>query len=71
MFGLTNKRTLDKPVYCNGNNEMVNIFNQNYLICSRNPSVKAFRQYGHQCICESCHQKEDDIDIAKSVNCRI
>ena len=43
---------LDKPKYCNGNNEMVKIFNQKCVICFENPSGFAFRPSGHQCICE-------------------
>ena len=38
--------------YCNGNNEVVKIFNQMCVICLERNSDYAFRQCGHQCICE-------------------
>ena len=57
--------------FCNGNNEVVKIFNQYMLcvICYERDSVYAFRQCGHQCICEDCYQNRGDIDLLKCV-CR-
>ena len=57
--------------YFNGNNEVVKIFNQKCVICYERESVYAFRQCGHQCICENCYQNKGDIDILKCVVCRI
>ena len=48
------QESLFKPVYCNGNIEMVKIFNQECVICFEKTSDYAFRQCGHQCICENC-----------------
>ena len=56
--------------YFNGNNEVVKIFNQKCVICYERESVYAFRQCGHQCICEQCYQNKGDIDILKCVICR-
>ena len=56
--------------YFNGNNEVVKIFNQMCVICYERESVYAFRQCGHQCICEQCYQSKGDIDILKCVVCR-
>ena len=56
--------------YFNGNNEVVKIFNQKCVICYERDSVYAFRQCGHQCICEQCYQNKGDIDILKCVVCR-
>ena len=42
----------------NGNNEVVKIFNQKCVICLERDSIYAFRQCGHQCICEQCYQKK-------------
>ena len=56
--------------YCNGTNEVVKIFNQKCVICYEKDSVYAFRQRGHQCICEQCYQNRGDIDILKFVVCR-
>ena len=53
----------------NGNNELVKIFNQKCVICLERESVYAFRQCGHQCICEQCYQNKGDIDILKCVVC--
>ena len=44
---------LIEPSYTNGNNEVVKIFNQKCVICFERDSVYAFRQCGHQCICEN------------------
>ena len=41
----------------NATNEVVKILNQRCVICYERDSVYAFRQYGHQCICEQCYQK--------------
>ena len=56
--------------YTNGNNEMVKIFNQKCVICLERDSDYAFRQCGHQCICEQCYQNKGGIDILKCVVCR-
>ena len=56
--------------YLNGNNEVVKVFNQKCVICLERDSDYAFRQCGHQCICEQCYQNKDDIDILKCVVCR-
>ena len=53
--------------YCKGTNEVVTIFNQKCLICYENDSVYAFKQCGHQCICENCYQIRGDIDLLKGV----
>ena len=55
--------------YCDGNNEVVKIFNQKCVIYYERDSVYAIRQCGHQCICEQCYQSKGDIDILKSVVC--
>ena len=44
------KEGLFKPENCNGNNEMVKIFNQKCLISFENFTFYAFRQCGHQCV---------------------
>ena len=59
-----------EPSYTNGNNEVVKICNQKCVICYERDSVYAFRQCGHQCICEHCYQNKGDIDILKCVVCR-
>ena len=56
--------------YFNGTNEVVKIFNQMCVICYERESVYAFRQCGHQCICEQCYQSKGDIDLLKCVVCR-
>ena len=56
--------------YFNGNNEVVKIFNQKCVICYERDSIYAFRQCGHQCICEQCYQNKGDIDILNCVVCR-
>ena len=61
---------LIEPDYCNGNNEVVKIFNQKCVICLERDSIYTFRQCGHQCICEQCYQNKGDIDILKCVVCR-
>ena len=60
---------LIETIYCNVNNEIVKIFNQKCVICYERDSVYAFRQCGHQCICEQCYQTKGDIDILKCVVC--
>ena len=57
-------------IYTNGNNEMVKLFNQMFVICLERDSVYGFRQCGHQCICEQCYQKNGDIDMLRCVVCR-
>ena len=56
--------------YFNGTNQVVKIFNQKCVICYERESVYAFKQCGHQCICEQCYQSKSDIDILKCVVCR-
>ena len=56
--------------YFNGNNEVVKTFIQKCVICYERESVYAFRQCGHQCICEKCYQNKGYIDILKCVVCR-
>ena len=56
--------------YCNGTNEVVKIFNQKCVISYERDSVYAFRQCGHQCICDQCYQIKSDTDILKCVLCR-
>ena len=56
--------------YCNGNKEVVKVFNQKCIICYEKDSVYAFRQCGHQCICEQCYLSKEDINILKFVVCR-
>ena len=56
--------------YTNGNNEVVKIFNQKCVICLETDSDYAFRQFGHQCICEQCYQNKSGIDRLKCVVCK-
>ena len=56
--------------YCNGTNEVPKIFIQKCVICYERDSDHAFRQCGHQCICEQCYQNKGLIDILKCVVCR-
>ena len=37
--------------YCNGNIEVVKIFNEKFVIYNERDSVYAFRQRGYWCIC--------------------
>ena len=53
--------------YFNENNEVVIIFIQNCVICSVRDSIYAFRQCGHQCICQDCYEIKGDIDLLKCV----
>ena len=43
--------------YLNGINDLVKNFNQKFVICLERDSSYAFKQYGHQCICEECYKK--------------
>ena len=61
---------LIEPSYTNGNNEVDKIFNQKCVICFERDSVYAFRQCGHQCICDQCYKNKGDIDILTCVVCR-
>ena len=61
---------LIETIYANGNNELVKIVNQKFVICLERDSNYAFRQCGHQCVCEDCYQNKDKIDIIKCVVCR-
>ena len=49
---------LTETRYLNGNNEVVKFFNQKCVICYERDSIYAFRQCGHQCICQDCYQKK-------------
>ena len=61
---------LIEPSYTNGNNEVVKIFSQKCVICFERDSIYAFRQCGHQCICDQCYENKSDIDILACVVCR-
>ena len=61
---------LIETIYINGNNEMLKMFSQKCVICLERDSDYAFRQCGHQCICEQGYQIKGDIDILKCVVCR-
>ena len=64
------RKNLDNPAYCNGNNEMVRISNQKSNICFDDPSVYAFRQCGFQNTCKSCYEIKGEIDILGCLVCR-
>ena len=66
----TEDEILIEPSYTNGNNDVVKIFNQKCVICFERDSVYAFRQCGHQCICEQCYENKGDIDILTCIVCR-
>ena len=53
--------------YSNGNNEMVKILNQKCIKYLENRSAYDYGNCGNQCICESCYQNKDDVDILKCV----
>ena len=61
---------LIETIYTNGNNEMVETYSQKCAICLERNSDYAFRQCGHQCICEQFYRNKGDIDILKCVVCR-
>ena len=61
---------LIESIYTNGNKEVDKNFIQKCVICLGRNSVSAFRQCGHQCICEDCYRNRGDIDILKCVVCR-
>ena len=61
---------LIEPSYTNRNNEVVKIFIQKCVICFERDSVYAFRQCGHQCICDQCYENKGDIDILTWIVCR-
>ena len=42
--------------YCNGSKELVKIFEEKCVLCGERDSIYAFRQCGHQFICEDCYQ---------------
>ena len=56
--------------YLNGNNEVVKIFSQKCVICLGKDSIYAFRECGHQCVCQDCYETKGDIDISKCIVCR-
>ena len=47
--------------FCNGTNGVVTFFNQKFVICYEKDSDYAFRQCGHQCICEQCYQNRGEM----------
>ena len=57
------------PNYCNRNKEITKLFNQKYVISFEKPSVYAFRQCGHQCVCE-VFWTNLNIELLKYVVCR-
>ena len=59
------EETLFKLDYCNGNNEVVQIFNQKCVICIERDSEYAFRKNGYQCASQNGFNNEDDINIKK------
>ena len=61
---------LTETNYFNGTNEVVKLLNQKCVLCYERDSDCAFRQCGHQCICEQCYQNKGDNDILKRVVCR-
>ena len=56
--------------YLNGNNKVVNIFNQKCVVCLERDSIYDFGQCGHQCICQDFYENKTDIHILKCVVCR-
>ena len=56
--------------YLIGNNEVVKIFNQKCVVCLERDSIYAFRQCGHQYVCQDCYDNKGDIDILKCIICR-
>ena len=64
------EENLVETTYLNGNNEVVKIFNEKCVICLDRDSIYAFRECGHQCICQQCYDNKGDIDILKCVVCR-
>ena len=61
---------IETPPYLNGDNEVVKIFNEKCVICLERDSIYAFRECGHQCICQQCYENKGDIDILKCIVCR-
>ena len=55
---------------CNGNKKVEKLFSQKSVLCYERDIDYAFRQCGHQCICEQCYQAKGDIDLLKCVVCR-
>ena len=56
--------------YHNGNNEVLEIFNEKCVICFERDSVNAIRQCGHECMCESFYRNKGDKDALNCVVCR-
>ena len=54
----------------NGNNELVKIFNEKCVICLENDSIYAFRNCGHQTICNDCYNNSDSNKLTKCVFCQ-
>ena len=63
------KEDLIETNYCNGNNEVVKMFDRKCVICLKTDGAYAFRLCGHQCVCEQNYQNRGDIDISKCVVC--
>ena len=61
---------LFKPYCCNGNVEIVKIFNQFYVICVETPSFFAFCLRGHQSVCEKGYQSRGGVDLLNFVLCK-
>ena len=64
------EENLVETTYLNGDNEVVKIFNEKCVICLERDSIYAFRECGHQCICQQCYENKGDVDILKCVVCR-
>ena len=64
------QRNLYEHAYCIGDIEMVNIFVQKFNECFKNFSVSAFRQCGHQRVCQNCYENKGDVDIIKCIVCK-
>ena len=64
------ENVIETPPYLNGDNEVVKIFNEKCVICLERDSIYAFRECGHQCICQQSYGNKGDIDILKCVVCR-
>ena len=63
------EKLIETPPYLSGDNEVVKIFNEKCVICLERDSIYAFRECGHQCICQQCYENEGDTDILKCVFC--
>ena len=66
---LEERRSFDKPAYCNGYRQMVKAFNQKCVMFFENPSVFAFKHCGRQITCEKCYQNKSDVGILQCIIC--